>query len=119
MSVEPTRPAPEGGPGALPRDESAATYNDKVVHQFTVATVFWGIVGMGVGVFIAAQLYWPALNFDTPWLSYGRLRPMHTNGLIFAFGGSRLFATSLYLVQRTSPVRLISNSLARARKNDV
>src|SRR3546814_12841837 len=62
MSIETTRPAPAGAPGALPRAESAATYNDKVVHQFTVATVFWGIVGMGVGVFIAAQLYWPALN---------------------------------------------------------
>src|SRR5690606_12558640 len=64
MSIESTRPAPAGAPGALPRAESAATYNDKVVHQFTVATVFWGIVGMAVGVFIAAQLYWPALNFD-------------------------------------------------------
>src|SRR3546814_7207241 len=60
MSIETTRPAPAGAPGALPRAESAATYNDKVVHQFTVAPVFWGIVGMGVGVFIAAQQYWPA-----------------------------------------------------------
>src|SRR3546814_6656466 len=68
---------------------------------------------MGVGVFIAAQLYWPALNFDIPWLSYGRLRPLHTNGVIFAFGGSVLFATSLYVVQRTCHVRLISDRLAR------
>src|SRR3546814_6696050 len=58
MSIETTRPAPAGAPGALPRAESAATYNDKVVRQFTVATVLWGIVGMGVGVVIAAQLYW-------------------------------------------------------------
>src|SRR3546814_5653078 len=100
MSIETTRPAPAGAPGALPRAESAATYNDKVVHQFTVATVFWGIVGMGVGVFIAAQLYWPALNFDIPWLSYGPLRPLHTNGVIFAFGGAVLFATSLYGIGR-------------------
>ena len=59
-------------------------YNDKVVTQFAVVTVIWGIVGMLVGVLIAAQLYWPALNFDLPWLSYGRLRPLHTNAVIFA-----------------------------------
>ena len=88
------------------------TYNDKVVRQFTVMTVVWGIVGMLVGVLIAAQLYWPALNFDLPWLSYGRLRPLHTNAVIFAFGGCALFATSLHVVQRTSHVRLISDKLA-------
>ena len=89
------------------------TYNDKVVMQFTVATVFWGIVGMLVGVFIAAQLYWPTLGEGTSWLAYGRLRPLHTNGMIFAFGGSVLFATSLYVVQRTCHVRLISDKLAQ------
>ena len=88
------------------------TYNDKVVRQFAVMTVIWGIVGMTVGVLIAAQLYWPALNFDLPWLSYGRLRPLHTNAVIFAFGGSALFATSLHVVQRTSHARLISDKLA-------
>jgi cytochrome c oxidase cbb3-type subunit I len=82
------------------------TYNDRVVRQFTVMTVVWGIVGMAVGVLIAAQLYWPALNFDIAWLSYGRLRPLHTNAVIFAFGGSALFATSYYVVQRTCHVRL-------------
>jgi cytochrome c oxidase cbb3-type subunit I len=87
-------------------------YNDKVVTQFAVATVLWGIVGMSVGVLIAAQLYWPQLNFDLPWLSYGRLRPLHTNAVIFAFGGSALFCTSLYVVQRTCHVRLISDRLA-------
>ena len=91
---------------------TADTYNDKVVLQFSVMTVVWGIVGMLVGVLIAAQLYWPALNFDVPWLSYGRLRPLHTNAVIFAFGGSALFATSLYVVQRTCHVRLISDKLA-------
>jgi cytochrome c oxidase cbb3-type subunit 1 len=90
----------------------AETYNDKVVRQFAVATVVWGIVGMAVGVFIAAQLYWPALNFDVPWLSYGRLRPLHTNAVIFAFGGSALFATSYHVVQRTCHVRLFSDKLA-------
>jgi len=88
------------------------TYNDKVVRQFAVMTVVWGIVGMAVGVLIAAQLYWPALNFDLPWLSYGRLRPLHTNAVIFAFGGSALFATSLHVVQRTCHARLVSDRLA-------
>jgi len=93
-------------------DNKAETYNDKVVLQFSIMTVVWGVVGMLVGVIIAAQLYWPALNFDLPWLSFGRLRPLHTNAVIFAFGGSALMATSLYVVQRTCHVRLISDKLA-------
>ncbi|OPX56730.1 cytochrome c oxidase cbb3-type subunit 1 [Oceanospirillum multiglobuliferum] len=88
------------------------TYNYKVVRQFAIMTVVWGIVGMAVGVLIAAQLVWPALNFDTSWLSFGRLRPLHTNAVIFAFGGSALFATSYYVVQRTCQVRLFSDALA-------
>jgi cytochrome c oxidase cbb3-type subunit I len=88
------------------------TYNDKVVRQFAIMTVVWGIVGMAVGVLIAAQLYWPALNFDIPWLTYSRLRPLHTNAVIFAFGGCALFATSYYCVQRTCHVRLFSDKLA-------
>ncbi|GLR62994.1 cbb3-type cytochrome c oxidase subunit I [Marinospirillum insulare] len=67
---------------------------------------------MLVGVWIAAQLAWPLLNFDLPWTSFGRLRPLHTNAVIFAFGGSALFATSYYVVQRTCQVRLISDKLA-------
>jgi cytochrome c oxidase cbb3-type subunit 1 len=92
--------------------ENQQTYNYKVVRQFTIMTVIWGIVGMLVGVIIAAQLRWPELNFDIPWLTYSRLRPLHTNAVIFAFGGSALFATSLYVVQRTCHVRLISDKLA-------
>ena len=88
------------------------TYNYTVVRQFAVMTVVWGIVGMLVGVLIAAQLVWPALNFDIPWLTYGRLRPLHTNAVIFAFGGCALFATSYYVVQRTCHVRLFSDRLA-------
>ena len=91
---------------------TAATYNYKVVRQFALMTVVWGIVGMLVGVIIAAQLAWPELNFDIPWLTYGRLRPLHTNAVIFAFGGSALFACSYYAVQRTSQVRLFSDGLA-------
>ncbi len=88
------------------------TYNYKVVRQFAIMTVVWGIVGMAVGVLIASQLVWPALNFDTPWLTFGRIRPLHTNAVIFAFGGCALFATSYYVVQRTSQTRLISDKLA-------
>ena len=80
------------------------TYNYKVVRQFAIMTIVWGIVGMLVGVIIAAQLAWPALNFDIPWLTFGRLRPLHTNAVIFAFGGCALFATSYYVVQRTCHV---------------
>jgi cytochrome c oxidase cbb3-type subunit 1 len=87
-------------------------YNDKVVRQFAIMTVVWGVVGMTAGVFIAAQLMFPALNFDTPFLTYSRLRPLHTNAVIFAFGGSALFATSYYVVQRTCHVRLFSDRLA-------
>ena len=92
--------------------ETQNTYNYTVVRQFTVMTVIWGIVGMAVGVLIAAQLVWPALNFDLPWLTYSRLRPLHTNAVIFAFGGSALFATSYYVVQRTCQTRLFSDKLA-------
>jgi len=92
--------------------ENQNSYNYKVVRQFAVMTVVWGIVGMLVGVIIAAQLVWPALNFDIPWLTYSRLRPLHTNAVIFAFGGSALFATSYYAVQRTCQVRLFSDGLA-------
>lgn len=90
----------------------AAVYNDKVVRQFAIATVIWGVVGMLVGVIIAAQLTWPALNMGIEWLSYGRLRPLHTNAVIFAFGGCGLFAASYYVVQRTCHTRLFSDTLA-------
>ncbi|MEQ1803043.1 MAG: cytochrome-c oxidase, cbb3-type subunit I [Gammaproteobacteria bacterium] len=75
-------------------------------------TVVWGVVGMLVGTLLAAQLLWPALNFDIPWLTFSRLRPLHTNAVIFAFGGSALFASSYYIVQRTCHVRLFSDRLA-------
>jgi cytochrome c oxidase cbb3-type subunit I len=85
------------------------TYNDKVVRQFAVMTVIWGIVGMLVGVIIAAQLVWPELNMG--FLHFGRLRPLHTNAVIFAFGGCALFATSYWCVQRTSHARLFGGPL--------
>ncbi len=94
--------------------ESQTTYNYKVVRQFSIMTVVWGIVGMLVGVVIAAQLAFPDLVLwdGIPWLSYGRLRPLHTNAVIFAFGGSALFATSYYVVQRTCQARLFGGPLA-------
>ncbi|HMN21871.1 MAG TPA: cytochrome-c oxidase, cbb3-type subunit I [Ottowia sp.] len=90
----------------------AAVYNDKVVRQFAIMTVVWGVVGMLVGVFIAAQLAWPDITYGIPWLSYGRLRPLHTNAVIFAFGGTGLIGTSYYVVQRTCQTRLFSDKLA-------
>ncbi|QDE31257.1 MULTISPECIES: cytochrome-c oxidase, cbb3-type subunit I [Shewanella] len=91
---------------------TGADYNYTIVRQFALTTVLWGIFGMAVGVFIAAQLIWPQLNFDTPWLTFSRLRPLHTNAVIFAFGTSALFATSYYVVQRTCQVRLFAPKLA-------
>ena len=88
------------------------TYNYKVVRQFAIMTVVWGIVGMALGVILASQLVWPQLNLGLPWTSFGRLRPLHTNAVIFAFGGSALFATSYYVVQRTCQTRLFSDKLA-------
>ena len=91
--------------------QSQATYNYKVVLQFAIMTVVWGIVGMLVGVIVAAQLVWPELNF-AEWFHFGRLRPLHTNAVIFAFGGCALFATSYYVVQRTNHVPLFAPKLA-------
>jgi cytochrome c oxidase cbb3-type subunit 1 len=88
------------------------TYNDHVVRLFLLAAAVWGIVGMSVGVYIAAELAWPALNFDIPWLTFSRLRPDHTFGVIFAFGGSALMGTCYYIVQRTGHVRLALPRLA-------
>ena len=90
----------------------ATTYNYRVVRMFAIMSVVWGIVGMLVGVFIASQLAFPELNFGVPWLSFGRLRPLHTNAVIFAFGGCALMATSFHVVQRTSNVRLFGGRLA-------
>ncbi len=91
---------------------TAGEYNYKVVKQFAIMTVIWGVVGMLVGVIVAAQLAFPDLTPHWSFLSYGRLRPLHTNAVIFAFGGSALFATSYYVVQRTCHTRLFSDGLA-------
>ncbi len=91
---------------------ATGVYNDKVVRQFAIMTVVWGIVGFLVGVIIAAQLAWPELNFGIEYLTYSRLRPLHTSAVIFAFGGSGLFATAYYVVQRTCQTQLFAPALA-------
>ena len=98
-----------GSNQALSADKE--TYNYKVVYQFSIATIVWGIIGMSVGVLIASQLVWPEMNFGE-YLSYGRLRPLHTNAVVFAFGGCALFAASYYVVQRTCHVPLFAPKLA-------
>jgi cytochrome c oxidase cbb3-type subunit 1 len=87
-------------------------YSDTAIRLFALAAVLWGVVGMLVGVIIAAQLTWPELNFGISFLSYGRLRPLHTNAVIFAFGGCVLFATAYHVVQRTCQTRLFMPGLA-------
>jgi cytochrome c oxidase cbb3-type subunit 1 len=88
------------------------TYNDNVVRLFLLASAVWGVIGMSIGVYIAAQLQWPSLNFGIPWLTFSRLRPDHTFGVIFAFGGSALMGTCYYVVQRTGHARLAFTKLA-------
>ena len=90
-------------PAALPPQEinGRPNYNMGPVKFAAVMSVFWGIAGFTVGLLIASQLAWPALNFDLPWTSFGRLRPLHTSAVIFAFGGNVLIATSFYVVQKT------------------
>ena len=93
-------------------NDETMTYDYAVIRKFAVMTVIWGIVGMTVGVLIASQMARPVMNFDTPWLTFCRLRPLHTNAVVFAFGGSALFATSYYAVQRTCHTRLFAPKLA-------
>jgi cytochrome c oxidase cbb3-type subunit 1 len=81
-------------------------YNYDIVRKFTIMTLVWGVVGMLVGVYIASELAFPFLSFDIPYITFGRLRPVHTGAVIFGFGGSALFATSYYIVQRTCRARL-------------
>ena len=92
-----------------PVDQSV--YMDGPIRYGAIATVFWAVVGLGAGVFVALQLAFPDLNLE-PWFNFGRMRPLHTSGVIFAFGGNALIATSLYVVQRTSRARLFGGNLA-------
>ncbi len=98
-----------GAHGATVEDTSG--YLDGVVKYGIIATAFWGIAGFLIGVIAASQLAWPELNFG-PWFNFGRLRPLHTSAVIFAFGGNALIATSFYMVQRTARARLFGGDLA-------
>jgi cytochrome c oxidase cbb3-type subunit 1 len=95
------------GTGPAPQEiDGRPNYNMEPVKFATLAALFWGIAGFTVGLVIALQLAFPVLNFDLPWINFGRLRPLHTSAVIFAFGGNVLIATSFYVVQRTSRARL-------------
>jgi len=98
-----------GGSTAVTEDTSG--YMDGVVRFGVIATAFWGIIGFLIGVLAASQLAWPELNLE-PWFNFGRLRPLHTSAVIFAFGGNALITTSFYVVQRTSRARLFGGDLA-------
>ena len=86
-------------------------YNDHIVRLFTIASIFWAVVGFAAGVLIALQMAFPELNFE-PFLNFGRLRPVHTSAVIFAFGGNVLLGTSYFVVQRTCQTRLWSDKLS-------
>jgi cytochrome c oxidase cbb3-type subunit I/II len=90
------------------------SYDNRIVRNFGAATVIWGIVGMLVGLLISLQLVFPDLNFDTPWLTFGRLRPLHTNAVIFAFVGNGIFMGVYYSLQRLCKARMFSDSLSKA-----
>ena len=98
--------------GIMPAKPDQSQYDDDPVRWGVVATVFWSIVGFVAGLAIALQLAYPLLNLE-PYLSFGRLRPLHTSGVVFAFGGNVLIATSFYIVQRTCRARLAFPTLAR------
>jgi cytochrome c oxidase cbb3-type subunit 1 len=93
-------------------DKNQENYCDSVVLRLIQFSVIWAVLGMAVGVYLSAELVWPGLNANLPWLSFGRLRPLHTNGVIFGFGVSALMATAFYSVQRTSHIRLFAPKLA-------
>src|ERR1044071_6378127 len=88
-------------------------FHDAIVRQFLLATLIWGIVGMLVGVLVASQLNFFQLNFGTSWSSFGRLRPLHTNAVIFAFVGNMMFAGIYYSTQRLVKARLASDFLSQ------
>ncbi|MDQ4420914.1 cytochrome-c oxidase, cbb3-type subunit I [Sphingobium sp. DEHP117] len=99
--------------GTLRNGADQSRYDDDPVRWGVIATVFWGLAGFLVGLYIALQLAFPVLNLGLEWTTFGRLRPLHTSAVIFAFGGNALIATSFYIVQRTCRARLAFPSLAR------
>src|SRR3982750_349972 len=106
------RPAEYATPG-LPRAADLGRYDDAPIRWGVIATLFWGIAGFLAGLYIALELTFPALNLGLEYTTFGRLRPLHTSAVIFAFGGNALIATSFYVVQRTCRARLAFPGLAR------
>jgi len=88
------------------------SYDNEIVRKFTIATVVWGLVGMLVGILIATQLFAPAFNFNIPFLTFGRIRPLHTNAVIFAFVGNAIFMGIYYSLQRLCKARMFSDMLS-------
>lgn len=88
------------------------SYDNKIVKNFAIATLLWGVVGMLVGLIIATQLFIPALNLNIPWLTFGRIRPLHTNAVIFAFVGNAIFTGVYYSLQRLCKARMFSDILS-------
>jgi len=101
------------GRGILKAPTDPGKYDDDPVRWGVIATLFWGMAGFAVGLYIALQLAFPALNLGLEYTTFGRLRPLHTSAVIFAFGGNALIATSFYIVQRTCRARLAFPGLAR------
>ncbi|WP_227339765.1 cytochrome-c oxidase, cbb3-type subunit I [Sphingopyxis sp. P8] len=99
--------------GILKMPADQGVYDDDPVRWGVIATLFWGLAGMAAGLFIALQLAFPVLNLNLEYTTFGRLRPLHTSAVIFAFGGNALIATSFYVVQRTCRARLAFPNLAR------
>jgi cytochrome c oxidase cbb3-type subunit I/II len=97
----------------MPTGKTTIEFNDRVVRQFLLATVIWAAVAMLVGVLIAAQLNFWQLNFNTSWLTWSRIRPLHTNAAIFAFVGNMMFAGIYYSTQRLAKARLASDFLSQ------
>src|SRR5688572_10827259 len=96
--------------GRLPLEEASPiesfTYNDAIVRKFLLATYVWGLVAFAVGLYVACQLFWPAITLGQPYLTFGRLRPLHTNAAIFAFAGNALFAAIYYSTERLCKARM-------------
>src|SRR5690554_4123297 len=88
-------------------------YDNKIVRNFGIATIVWGIVGMSVGLLVALQLVWPVMNFELQYTTFGRIRPLHTNAVIFAFVGNAIFMGVYYSMQRVLKARMYSDALSK------
>ena len=101
--------------GAAPaRQVETFKYDNRIVRAFAIATVVWGLVGMAAGLLVATQMFWPAANLNLQFITFGRLRPLHTNAVIFAFVGNGMFMGIYYSLQRLCKARMFSDLLELA-----